>query len=87
MYTISNRLKIVSLILIIVGGAFWGTSYVSSHVTVEDVKVMLAEEEASHGGGHEAEATDHAPADTHGEATADHGDEHAEHVMHQIHNM
>ena len=89
MYTISNRLKIVSLILIVVGAGLWTTSYMSSHVSVEDVKTMLAEEEASHGGGHEAEAT--AVADTHGEdvsqdATADHGDEHAEHVMHQIHN-
>ncbi|WP_347923013.1 quinol:cytochrome C oxidoreductase [Pontimicrobium sp. SW4] len=93
MYTISNRLKIVSVALMLLGALGWGYSYMSSHVSVEDVKTMLAEEEASHGGGHEAVATEqHAPtADTHGEevshdAAVDHGDEHAEHVMHQIHN-
>ena len=93
MYTISNRLKIVSLILIIVGAGLWGTSYMSSHVSVEDVKTMLAAEEASHGGGHEEATVSHeAPAaDSHGkEASHDsaesHDDEHAEHVMHQIHN-
>ena len=85
MYTISNRLKIVSVALMLLGALGWGYSYISSDVSVEDVKTMLAEEEASHGG-HEAPATD-----THGEeashdAAADHGDEHAEHVMHQIHN-
>jgi len=93
MYTISNRLKIVSLILIIVGAGLWTTSYMSSHVSVEDVKTMLAAEEASHGGDHEAEAVTHdAPAaDSHGEEAShdsaeSHDDEHAEHVMHQIHN-
>ena len=93
MYTISNRLKIVSLILIIVGAGLWTTSYISSHVSVEDVKTMLAEE-ASSAGGHGAEVTTHEPAatDSHGEEEASHDsaeandDEHAEHVMHQIHN-
>ena len=83
MYTFSNRLKIFSVILIIVGAGLWGTSYMSSHVTVEEVKTMLAEE-ASHGGGHGEAA--HGAADAHGESVDDHGDEHAEHVMHQIHN-
>jgi hypothetical protein len=93
MYTISNRLKIFSVALIILGALGWGISYSSSHVSLEEVKTLLAEEEASHGGGH-GEATSHeAPeTDAHGEeashdvAEADHGDEHAEHVMHQIHN-
>ncbi len=91
MYTFSNRLKIVSLILVIVGAGLWMTSYMSSHVTVEEVKTMLAEE-SSHGGGH-GEATSHAATttDAHGDtshdvAADDHGDEHAEHVKHQIHN-
>ena len=101
MYTLSNRLKIVSLALIVVGAILWGTGYYTSHhVTQDDVKIMLAEE-ASHGGHGDA----HAVADTHategeahgdahatndhaeaGHAEADHGDAHAEHVMHQIHN-
>tara|TARA_R110000751_G_scaffold113854_3_gene213228 strand:+ start:225556 stop:226935 length:1380 start_codon:yes stop_codon:yes gene_type:complete len=100
MYTLSNRLKLVSLILIIVGAGLWGTGYYSSHhVTLDNVKTMLAEE-ASHGSHgdshatitdtHEVEA--HVTTDAHGEeashaeADAHHGDEHAEHVMHQIHN-
>ncbi|WP_054852620.1 hypothetical protein [Olleya sp. ITB9] len=102
MYTLSNRLKIVSLILIILGAVLWGTSYYSSHhVTKDDVKAMLADE-ASHGSHGDAHAVadshalvaahdTHASEDSHGQtdshsATADHGDEHAEHVMHQIHN-
>ena len=93
MYTISNRLKIFSVALIILGALGWGTSYMSSHKSLEEVKTMLAEE-ASHGGGHGEEATHEAPeAEAHGEeasheAVADehHDDAHAEHVMHQIHN-
>ena len=96
MYTLSNRLKIFSVALIVLGLAGWLYSYSASHVTVEDVKTMLAEE-ASHGGGH-GEATDthavvedsHAVEDSHGseghDNVQDHDDEHAEHVMHQIHN-
>ncbi|AXO80371.1 quinol:cytochrome C oxidoreductase [Olleya aquimaris] len=102
MYTLSNRLKIVSLILIILGAVLWGTSYFSSHqVTKDDVKAMLADEAShgSHGDAHavadshapEAAHDTHASEDSHGQtdshsASADHGDEHAEHVMHQIHN-
>ena len=77
MYTFSKRLKIVSVILIIVGAIGWITSYnASHHVTTDDVKVMLAEEDSHHGGGHGEVAT-------HDDAAAD---EHAEHVKHQIHN-
>lgn len=102
MYTLSNRLKIVSLILIILGAVLWGTSYFSSHhVTKDDVKAMLADEAShgSHGDAHavsdshapEAAHDTHASEDSHGQtdshsASADHDDEHAEHVMHQIHN-
>ncbi len=93
MYTFSNRLKIFSVALIVLGLAGWLYSYSASHVTVEEVKTMLAEEASHHGGSHTEEAT-HAVADTHdkhGETThaeegAHHGDAHAEHVMHQIHN-
>ncbi|QCE41581.1 quinol:cytochrome C oxidoreductase [Psychroserpens sp. NJDZ02] len=106
MYTFSNRLKIVSLVLIIVGAILWGTGYYTAHhVSQDDVKIMLAEEAShgGHGGGHAAVADTHATeeahhdgehADTahavtgHAEDThaTDHGDAHAEHVMHQIHN-
>ena len=99
MYTFSNRLKLASIILIILGVVGWGYSYMNAHnTTVEDVKVMLAEESSHNGGGHEDVAESHdasaneqddehqVDASAHDD-TADHnGDEHAEHVMHQIHN-
>jgi len=84
MYTFSNRLKIVSIALIFLGAIGWFINYNSAHhVTLDDVKVMLADE-AAHGHGDHGDA--HATAaDAHGE-NAHSGDEHAEHVMHQIHN-
>ena len=86
MYTFSNRLKIFSIILIVLGVIGVGYGFMTSHKSLEEVKTMLSEEASHHGGGHAEEAT-HAVADTHGEsAEAHHGDEHAEHVMHQIHN-
>ena len=79
MYTISNRLKIFSISLIILGALGWSYSYVNSHKSLEEVKEILAHE-SSHGDSHE---------DSH--EVANHGSEsnedtHAEHVMHQIHN-
>ena len=50
MYTFSKRLKIVSLALFVIGVIGWGTSYVESHgLTLDDVKVLLAEENSHHG--------------------------------------
>ncbi len=87
-YTFSNRLKIVAIILIVLGAIGWGYSYYSAHhTTLEDVKTMLASED-HHDGGHGEETTHHEESsDDHGEEAAHgDGDEHAEHVMHQIHN-
>jgi hypothetical protein len=97
MYTFSNKLKTFSIILIVLGALGVVYGFMASHKSLEDVKVMLAEE-ASHHGGHDEEAS-HAVAETHDtHATIDdhkedahhgdahHGDAHAEHVMHQIHN-
>ena len=98
MYTFSNRLKIGAIVLLVLGLVGWGYSYMEAHnTTVEDVKVMLAEEAAHHGGGHgEAADThgasdDHSAANDHGAASGGHDeaashDKHAEHVAHQIHN-
>ena len=53
MYKLSKRLKILSLALIIIGATGWFSSYTSSHhLTLEDVKTMLAEEDTHHGGDH-----------------------------------
>ena len=61
MYTFSKRLKIISILLFVVGAIGWGTSYLSSHgLTIEDVKILLAEENSHHGGevSHGADTTE-----------------------------
>ena len=87
MYTISNRLKIFSITLIVLGALGWGYSYVNSHKSLEQVKEILADE-SSHGGSHESD--DHeveSVSNNHGDLSHDSNeDKHAEHVMHQIHN-
>ena len=57
MYTFSNRLKIFSVALIVLGLAGWLYSYSTSHVSLDEVKTLLAEETShdSHG-----ESADHA---------------------------
>ena len=94
MYTFSKRLKITSLVLIIIGAIGWISSYNSSHhLTLEDVKVLLADEEAHHGvsevhddGEAHAAMIHSASEDGHHHEEAHHDDEHAEHVLHQMHN-
>lgn len=88
MYTFSKKILGFSIVLMVLGavGVFYG--FMDSHKTIEDVKVILAEEAAHHGDNNEVATTQ----DLHGEAAdaahteEHHGDEHAEHVMHQIHN-
>ncbi|MFV0539966.1 MAG: quinol:cytochrome C oxidoreductase [Aestuariibaculum sp.] len=91
MYTFSNKLKTFSFILMIVGALGVGYGFMTSHKSLEEVKNILAEEEAHHGG-HEADT--HVVANTHDShgdeeahtEDAHHGDAHAEHVQHQISN-
>ena len=96
-YKISNRLKITSIILVVLGGLLWGYGYMSSHeVTEDNISEYLANE---HGDGHGDAHVEEGHGDTHDEtaahADASHGDDHAEeshemsheeHVLHQIHN-
>lgn len=93
MYTFSNKLKTFSFILMILGALGVGYGFMTSHKSLEEVKLMLAEEASHHGAGHDEAATHdaHPEKAVHAEHHADsadlhHGDEHAEHVMHQIHN-
>lgn len=88
MYILSNRLKIFSLTLIILGAIGWSYSYIESHKTLDQVKEMLIHE--SHHGSSHGDQTAHMDQvnekhhnDSH---ESSHEDEHAEHVMHQIHN-
>ena len=50
MYNLSNRFKIFSLSLIILGSLGWFYSYSKSHLTIEEVRTLLSEE--SHYGTH-----------------------------------
>ena len=98
MYSLSNRFKIFSLSLIILGSLGWFYSYSKSHLTIEEVKILLAEE--SHHGSHSdhTHSMDHQNEihhneglheddhEAHGHEAHGHEDEHAEHVLHQIHN-
>jgi hypothetical protein len=97
MYTFSKRLKIFAALLIIVGAILTSIGFANSHEynTVEEVKEMLAHEGAHHDGGHEVAAHDtdkhevaHHSVETNSEEShaVSHEDEHAEHVMHQLHN-
>jgi len=73
MYTFSKRLKIVSILLFVVGAIGWGTSYVASHgLTLEDVKILLAEENSHHGAevSHSEETTETAHHDVQTDAKA-----------------
>ena len=45
MYTISNRLKIFSISLIILGALGWSYSYVNSHKSLEEVKEIVEEKQ------------------------------------------
>lgn len=97
MYTISNRLKTFSIILIVLGVLGVAYGFMTSHKSLEDVKTMLAEEHSAHGGGHAvADATHSETAmDAHSDVDenettasehvkASHDDEHAEHVKGQL---
>lgn len=100
-YTVSNKLRTFAIVLMFLGllGMVYG--FMSSNKSLEEVKIMLAEEASHHGGGHgeTAHVTEtHGEADAHdthaAEATSHddahaadhHGDEHAKHVQHQLHN-
>ena len=88
MYKISNGIKIFSFTLILLGGIGWGYSYMDSHKTIEQVKEMLMNE-SSHGSSHgdQSEHMEKTNEDHHNDLNeSSHNDEHAEHVMHQIHN-
>ena len=79
MYTFSNRLKIGSIVLMLLGIIGLGIGFVSAPSTVEEAKEMVAAHDDGHGGGHEAAASEHAAEVTHDAA-------HDEHLLHQLQN-
>jgi len=106
MYTFSNRLKVFAIVLVILGAIGVVSGFMSSHKSLEDVKVMLTEEASHHGSEHVDATHEVVAGDLHEEGTKSHevtedshdqadstvastehgDDEHAEHVLHQIHN-
>ncbi|MBT8393522.1 MAG: quinol:cytochrome C oxidoreductase, partial [Bacteroidia bacterium] len=106
MYTFSNRLKVFAIVLVILGAIGVVSGFMSSHKSLEDVKVMLAEEASHHGSDHADATHEVVVGDSHAEGSESHevtesshghaesasasnehsDDEHAEHVLHQVHN-
>jgi len=87
MYTFSNRLKVASIILMVVGALGIGVGFMSAPTTVEEAKAMVASHDNGHGDAHAVEATN-AASDSHGEETHDESQDaaHDEHVLHQLQN-
>ena len=89
-YNLSNRLKVFSFLLIIVGSIGWFYSYSKSNLTIDQVKELI-ELETHHESYSKsmdlANEKHHSPIE-HDSDHANHGheDSHAEHVLHQIHN-
>ena len=97
MYTFSNKLKVFAIVIMILGALGIVYGFMTSHKTLDEVKEMIAEE-AHHNDGHADDTHAVAAADSHSAQSDSHGtdhgdaagehheDEHAEHVLHQIHN-
>ena len=88
MYTVSNRLKIGSIILMALGIIGIGIGFMSAPSDIAEAKEMVASHGDGHGESHGDEAT-HAVAEGHGEEAGGHTmseAEHDEHVYHQLSN-
>ena len=92
MYTLSSKLRLFSIILVVIGAIGLVSGFLSAPSTVKEVKDMMAAHDA-HGGGHgdtQATTDDHATeghgTETHGQEDAHGGDAHYKHVLHQLQN-
>ncbi|WP_282115824.1 quinol:cytochrome C oxidoreductase [Cellulophaga baltica] len=90
MYTISNRLKIASIVLMVLGAIGIGIGFMSSPGTVQEAKAMVASHDDGHGGGHAVATEHHEEVNDHGAAPEAHGESHDashdEHLLHQLQN-
>jgi hypothetical protein len=75
----SSKLKLFSLTLIIVGAIGLIYGFIDAPSSVEDVKEMLHAEDAAHLG-------ESVAMESSGDGDEVHGDEHAEHLFHQLQN-
>ncbi|MEM9142187.1 MAG: quinol:cytochrome C oxidoreductase [Bacteroidota bacterium] len=92
MYTLSNRLKMSSIILMVVGVLGLGYGFLAMPGSVEEAKAMVASHgDGHHGGDSHGENTHHGDAHANDAAhMADHGESHSashdEHLLHQLRN-
>jgi cation transport ATPase len=79
MYKLSKRLIITAITLILIGAIGWVSSYTASHhLTIEDVKIMLADEHAHHGASaHHSDDSHHKADHVSHETAHDDGKAHA----------
>lgn len=96
MYQFSGKLKLASIILIVVGALGIGYGFWKAPSSVEEAKEIIAHQ-ASHGDDHHGDSHAEKKEDTHHESNAHHSDKkeahgehhddkHAEHVFHQLQN-
>jgi len=78
MYTFSNKLRIASIILMVVGALGIGVGFISAPGTVEEAKAIVASHDDGHGDAHAVDATA-----IHDEG---HDSSHDEHLLHQLQN-
>ena len=81
MYTISNRLKLVSIIFIIIGSIGLLTGFLTVPKSVDEVKLKLSE--SHHGESHNVH---HENKASHSTESNSHGGDHYVHVLHQLQN-
>ena len=78
MYTFSNKLRIASIILMVVGALGIGVGFISAPGTVEEAKAIVASHDDGHGDAHAVDATA-----IHDEG---HDSSHDGHLLHQLQN-
>lgn len=84
MYTLSNRLKMGSIIMMALGLIGLSIGFISVPSTVEEAQAIAASHDGGHGESHDNGDTTAAAVSSH-QAEADH-DAHGEHLLHQLQN-
>ncbi len=79
MYTLSNRLKITSIILMVVGALGLGYGFYSSPSSIEEARAIVESHGEGHGDEHSGQIEDHG-------ASQSHDASHDKHVLHQLQN-
>ena len=90
MYQFSGKLKLASIILIIVGALGIGYGFFTAPSTLEEAKEIMAHQSShgdNHGNSHEEKKEDAHHSEKKDEVHGEHHDDaHAEHVFHQLQN-